>query len=510
MRGSSRKTMLVAFLLAALAAAAVYFLLAGRGGGPKDGKLPAAPVETVPVVVAARDIPADTLLTEADVEVDQIPAKGRHPRALTDPAQAVGNVTNADLLLGEPILDSRLVMPEDAEPNTFARDVPPGFRAVALSADEIKLVGGLVQPGDRVDVVGYFQFQSNSDKQSASGGAGTPEPTKVGSEPVINAEPTPTAAAGASNPAATLYVLQDVEVMSVAQALTPSDRGVDASGAAPADAAASAAKDLAAVGSANDPVARPDASSITLLVPANEVARLLLAVNSVPSDGALRLVLRSPGDTGVTLQQAAVTSGDASQYELGDIQGEISTSPLLVLSAEFAKRVLLAGEKLEFTVTVKNVSSETIEPGVGGAPDGYTYKTATAWDTEGFFEKPDSLRIGLNFAGAKQPFPWRWTLPVALEPGQEATLAGAVELEQPTTGKRFWFGIMQEPGQVLEDGIGVTDIRVEALSAVRVTQAGAELREEPTANAKVVGAIEKGIELTVIGQEPGWYQVESS
>lgn len=501
MKGSSRKTMLLAFLLAAVAAAAVYFLLAGRGARNPETDAPATTVETVPVLVAARDIPADTELTLADVELDRISPDGRHPDALTDPEAAVGMVTSSNLVLGEQVLSQRLLAPQDALPKTFARDVPPGYRAITINGDEVKLVGGLVQPGDRVDIVGYFEFQKDT---AATGGGAEATSTPENAEPVIN-EPTPTAGPGAANPAAALYVLQDVEVMSVAQALTPSDLGVSADGAAPADAAANAAKDVTA-GTGNDPVARPEAGSITLLVPAGDVARLLLAVNTVPDDASLRLVLRAPGDTGLTVQQPVVTTEDAAPYQFGDVAAAPG-SPLRIVSVEFLASQVLTGDDLAFTVTVKNVSGETVNPGVGGAPDGFAYPEDSAWDEEGFFEDDGNLRIGLNVAGAAEPYPWRWTLAEPLEPGQTATLTGAVTMEHPTTGKRFWFGVIDEPQQVLEDGIGVAEIRVSLPRMVLIAASGADLREEPNAEAAVAVTAAAGAELPVADRRQGWYKV---
>ncbi|MFM9106459.1 MAG: Flp pilus assembly protein CpaB [Chloroflexota bacterium] len=502
MKGSSRKSLLLAFLLAALAAAAVYFLLAGRGGKQAVEELPGDKVETVPVVVAARDVPADTALTAADIEVRQIPAEGRHPDAVSDPAVAEGRVTRADLLLGEQVLAPRLLDPADAVPRTFAREVPPGYRAISLDGDEVRIVGGLVQPGDHVDVVGYFEFEESG---NAAGGAPPPTPTPEGAEPVIN-QPEATTSPGSAKAAAAFYLLQDLEVLSVAQALDPGDPGMSADGA-PAEAAAEAAKGVA--GGADDPVARPGAGSITLLVPAGDVARLLLAVNTVPSDGALRLVLRSPGDTGRSVQPPVVTRGEEAQYQFGGVVAPVSANPLLVVAAEFAETALLTGQDLEFTVTVKNVSGEPVYPGVGGAPDGFTYAERAAWDSEGFFEDDGNLRIGLNVAGAAQPFPWRWTLTDPLEPGQEATITGAVTLERPTTGKRYWFGIIRERDEVLADGVGVAEIRVDQPSLVRVMVDGAALRGEPDAGAPVVAEAPLDADLPVTDQRPGWFRVVS-
>jgi pilus assembly protein CpaB len=498
--------MLLAFLLAMLAAAAVYFLLAGRTSAPESVTAPSQDAETVPVVVAARDIPADTTLTEADVEVRQIPGDGRHPEALIDPAAVAGKVTNTSLILGEQVLAKRLLAPEDALPKTFAREVPPGYRAITLNADEVKTVGGLVQPGDRVDVVGYFEFQEATGEKGGTPPEAQATATPAGAEPVIN-QPTPTPGVTSSKAAAVLYVVQDVEVLSVAQALTPGEVGVSG-GAAPADAAKDAAADVAAAGS-SDPVARPDARSITLLVPAADVSRLMLAINTVPNDGSLRLVLRSPGDTGLMPQQPVVTGGDPAEYQFGDVAGSLVSNSLQVVTAEFVSLDVLAGEDLEFSVTVKNISGETIEPGIGGAPDGFTYPEDSAWDEQGFFEDDGNLRIGLNVAGAAQPFPWRWTLNGPLEPGQEATITGGVTLEQPTTGRRFWFGIIQEPDQVLEDGLGVATIRVSLPATVRAGADGAAFREEPLADAPVAGSAAAGADLRVIDRTPGWYQVET-
>ncbi len=515
---NNRRPLLIALLVASLAALAVFAFLEFR---PTDGPLePQRAIDvpaTAPVLVAAHDLAPGQLLTELDVEAREVPLDAVHPRALTQPEDAVGMRAAVAMAAGEQVLDLRLTGDAPADAETFARDVPPGMRAMALTADEVVLVGGLAQPGDRVDVVGYWEMDikpvdwSKFDGPTGLGGSNSGDDLSSGDLEDESAEDDAEYTQYVSS-----YVVQDVEVLAVAQALTPGDPGlVEDAGEAeqPAgDVPATEGETPAAVVPTPQPqpVARPSAASVTLLVSPEQASRLMLAIHTVESDDALRMVLRAPGDT-TTVDLPPAQLGEIPVGNmLGHTDKAMNESPLLITEASFSMGVLEIGEELEFTATVKNVSDATIRASTGGAPNGYAYQQGQAWDAMGFFADSGVYRIGLNVAGASpQPFPYRWTIGTDLAPGASTTISGSVRLTEATTATRYWLGVIGEPNLPVQDGVGVNEITVNPPGEVEVTAASAPLRAEPDGVAETVATAGAGTVLRVIDAESGWFRVRT-
>ncbi|HEY0500175.1 MAG TPA: SAF domain-containing protein [Kutzneria sp.] len=104
---------------------------------------------TVPVLVAARDVPAGATLTRDDVRIRSLPAAYAPAGTITDTAAAVGRVLAGAARSGEPITDVRLVGPE----NTLLATGNPDAVAVPVRLTDAA-VADLLRPGSRVDVVG--------------------------------------------------------------------------------------------------------------------------------------------------------------------------------------------------------------------------------------------------------------------------------------------------------------------------------------------------------------------
>ena len=67
------------------------------------------PEPAAPVLVAAREVPAGTVLADADLRVDHVPRRMLQPGALASTADAVGRRVGAGLASGEGVTASRLV-----------------------------------------------------------------------------------------------------------------------------------------------------------------------------------------------------------------------------------------------------------------------------------------------------------------------------------------------------------------------------------------------------------------
>ncbi|MDB5073755.1 MAG: Flp pilus assembly protein CpaB, partial [Candidatus Eremiobacteraeota bacterium] len=110
----------------------------------------AAVVQMRTVVVAARDIPARALLTDAYVTQATRPAAEVDGDALANRKQIAGKYSLITIPAGSVITGSKIGV---AGANALPARLPVGMRAVSISIDRVKGVAGLIQPGDRVDVV---------------------------------------------------------------------------------------------------------------------------------------------------------------------------------------------------------------------------------------------------------------------------------------------------------------------------------------------------------------------
>jgi hypothetical protein len=161
-RAVLRRRRLIAALLTGVAVAAGVHAAAGP-----------APA-TLPVLVAARDLPAGAEIGEGDLETVRF-APGSAPEALAD--DPVGEVLAAPLRSGEPVTDVRLVGPEltVGRPDLVAQPVrlpDPGMVALLDVGDRIDLLATDPQEGGASVVatdVPVLAIPAADDLTSASG-----------------------------------------------------------------------------------------------------------------------------------------------------------------------------------------------------------------------------------------------------------------------------------------------------------------------------------------------------
>jgi Flp pilus assembly protein CpaB len=492
-------TILLALVLASAAAMGVYAVASQNESGNTAAPSQAAPtsVPSTSVVIATQNIAAATTLTANMVDVIQVPVELKNDRAVSDPAQVVGKMAAVTLLQGEQILDSRVTNVPIAGGDTFAGSVPVGKRAISLVFDEVIGSGALVQPGDHVDVLAFFELKvSDLTKPTATATAPAGQPTT---------ESTPEEGSFDYKQYVSTYIVQDVEVLAVSQALTPEELGVEGQAVTPTPTVDGT--DAVSVG---EPVARPGAKSVTLAVTPEQAQRLLLAAQTVKNEkGSLRLAMRAPGDTTIAnlppAQLGNIPVGDL----LGDVDKPMVPSDVIITHAEFTERVISSGNVLEFKATVKNVSDHTIKS-VKDARPGFEYTQGVAYDALGFFPKEDTYRIGLSFAGAyPNPFPYRWGFGGNLEPGQSVEITGSVRLTEATAATKYWLGIIQEPNTVTQDGVNVADVTVIQADAATVSADSADLRADPNGTAAVVGEVAKGDTVEIVQARSAWFKVRA-
>lgn len=159
----ARLVLIVGILIAVLAGVMTYVV----SSGSKSEAPP--PVATTNVLVAARDLPARSALTAADVKVQKYPVDLAPPAALTKPEEIVGKIAQQPLAAGEPILPGKFaaagaasftVFPPNAQP-PVGQSIPantPDYRAMSITVADALAAGGAIQVGDIVDVLFTFSL----------------------------------------------------------------------------------------------------------------------------------------------------------------------------------------------------------------------------------------------------------------------------------------------------------------------------------------------------------------
>jgi Flp pilus assembly protein CpaB len=497
-----RRVILLALLLASAAAFLAYALLASRPQTVSEPVEAAAP-SGEPVLIAARPINEGEVLEAADIEVAYVAAEAKAPRVLTESAQAIGDVALVAIPKGEQILASSVGnATASAAPQTFAGDVPVGMRAVAIALEETVGAGGLVQPGDRVDVIASYQLKPIRPATTVEEALGMIDDRPSGSDTAGEEKSGDASDAQSSGdddfPVAELLV-QDVAVLAIGQSLGTTD-------APPPATTTDETADAAATTEATGPAPRPDAASVTLLVDPSQALRLLLAVQA---DGTFRLLLRSPGDTTTTeLPPALITNGAIQMPPFDLVGANLAAKDLVVTGARFRQTSVPGGGMIEFEATVRNISSRVIPAGRGGAGPGHEYRAGQTWRSLADVAPPGVYSLGVTAESAQDPaYPWRWDLGQDLAPGESATITGAIQAPNAAGAQRWWFGTLLQPGTVQDDGVASTRITIEPVESVVVVASVIDIRESPWPSAASVMKAPRGTKADVLQYRDGWFEV---
>ena len=249
--GNNRTLLLAALLLGLISAILIGLYLSSLDGGEDTS----APV-TRTVVVAATDIAPLTQISAEMLTVKAVPLDLILTGAFTTTGAAVGETTQVALVSGEQILQSKLTSPDSAQ-NFFGDEtplsliIPEGMRAFTVSTSAVGAAGGLIRPGDHVDLI--------------LTGARVDAPE------------------GALTGASACYVLQNVQVLALNSELSQTTSSSDAAA-------------IAAVS------ANPEATRATMSVTSEEAWQLAAAQRSVSGGGVdtqLWMSLRPFGDLAI-------------------------------------------------------------------------------------------------------------------------------------------------------------------------------------------------------------------
>jgi Flp pilus assembly protein CpaB len=142
----NRRFLFLALILAVLSAVLVYAAVTRSGGGESSS------VDT-PVLVATQDIAAGTEITEGMVEVASFADTQVPSGALDEASLAVGLIAKENIVAREAVLTSSLVdTTQPIDENVLSYIIEAQQRGMAITAAQVSTGGGLVLPGDHVDI----------------------------------------------------------------------------------------------------------------------------------------------------------------------------------------------------------------------------------------------------------------------------------------------------------------------------------------------------------------------
>jgi Flp pilus assembly protein CpaB len=485
-RTSRRSTRVLLALVLGLAAAAGVYMYVGNvqataQQNARDAANRAAATATTraKVAVAKVNIAAQAPLSADNVELREVPNDAVQPNAVTSMNDIANKVLSVPVAAGEQILAHRLQNPEQPDVKKFADLVPVGKRAMSVTFTELSSAGGLVAPGDYVDVLAVFNKNTMGKDQS-------------------------------------MIMLQDVLVLAVAQ--TTSADQLPRQGA-PASAGSTAAANAAAppvplpgrsTGTTTTnapsvpapaatpvsgvPVAPPQAKTLTLAVDPEAAERLALAEDY----GHLRYIVRP----GTERNQSSVIPAD-----LSTLASPLQVAAGQIIATEISPTNTKVGDTIKVSITVKNTSDKPLQ--TMGPEPGYTYVQGQTYFTQQYASQPGKWRVAIGTAGLDATeLPYRWGLGGDLAPGATTTVSGEIKVTQDFKTTNFWAALIEEPSKVVQTGAGMTLVTALPENLAIVAVDAANVRSGPSIASSVLDQVKYGTELQIIGQSADWFKVK--
>jgi Flp pilus assembly protein CpaB len=153
-RRRSRFVVGLGIILALFAGGAAYLLVSQATQQAGQAALLRAPA-----VVAVKVIPAREVIDSTDVEIRQVPLDPTNANGVvTDPSQVIGRVPAVSILQGQLITTNMLASSAEGErfsilgPDESFTPEMQDWRAVSMTVTDDLAVGGMLEPGQTVDV----------------------------------------------------------------------------------------------------------------------------------------------------------------------------------------------------------------------------------------------------------------------------------------------------------------------------------------------------------------------
>ena len=153
MKVVGRQSFVLALIFAVVGGVATLSVLSSAGKAPEQAK--------DQVVVAARAISAGEELTKDDLSVRDMPKGSIPDDALVDANAAAGMYAAVPLSKGQFLLQTMVGTTPPG--GRLAAVIPDGKVAVSVAVNDVISTGGLLAPGDHVDVLGVVTKDTASD-----------------------------------------------------------------------------------------------------------------------------------------------------------------------------------------------------------------------------------------------------------------------------------------------------------------------------------------------------------
>jgi hypothetical protein len=337
---------------------------------------------------------------------------------------------------------------------------------MSVTFTELNTAGGLVAPGDYVDVIGVFNKNTLGKDQS-------------------------------------MLLMQDILVLAVAQDTsvdqlprqgTPNGSQPAASLPQPQRGSTTAGIALPQPTPVSVPFAPSQARTLTLAVDPEAAERLALAEDY----GHLRYIVRP----GTERTQSSVVPAD-----LGTLASPIQVAAGQIIATEISPTNTKVGDTLDISITVKNTSDKPLQ--TMGPEPGYTYVQGQTYFTQQFASDPGKWRVALGTAGLDSTdLPYRWGLGGDLAPGATTTVTGHIKVTQDFKATNFWAALVNEPSSVVQSGVGMTLVTSLPQNLAVVAVDAANVRSSPSIAASVMDQVKYGTELQIVGQSADWFKVK--
>ncbi len=467
----------LALLLGAVAAAGVYLYVSSVQQANQQALQRAAQSgaqsSRTRVVVARTNLSAGAPLSADSFEIKEVPSEAVAPNALSSLADIQGKVLNTSVAAGEQISSYRLQNPIEPPVQKFADLVPAGKRAMSVTFTELAGSGGLIVPGDYVDVIAVFNKGVLGKDQS-------------------------------------MVLLQDVPVLAVAQVTStdqlPRQGAANSAVAAPTPGSAplslpggnggrtTATAAAVPTPSVRVPVSPVEARTVTLAVEPEAAERLALAEDY----GHLRYVVR-PGAERV---QSSIVPAD-----LATLASPLQVAAGQIVSTEITPTNVKVGDVVTVKITVKNTSDKPLQ--TQNPQPGFTYVQGQTYFSQQFASEPGKWRVGVGSAGLDATdLPYRWGLGGDLAPGASTTVSGQIKITSDFRATNFWASLVQEPATVVQAGVGTTLVTAMAENLAIVAVDAANVRSGPSIAASVMDQVKYGTELQIVGQSADWFKIK--
>ncbi|MBV8717609.1 MAG: Flp pilus assembly protein CpaB [Chloroflexi bacterium] len=416
-------------------------------------------------MVATQGLAAGTPLSSTSVDLRDVSQDAVQPNAVTVLNDAVGKALNQPVAANQQILYQYLTSPDSPDIKKLADLVPAGKRAMSVTFTELNTAGGLVAPGDFVDVIGVFNKDTLGKDQS-------------------------------------MLLMQDILVLAVAQDTSVDQlprQGAPAGSQPPASLPAPGRGTTAGVAlpqptPVSVPYAPSAARTLTLAVDPEAAERLALAEDY----GHLRYIVRP----GAERTQSSVVPAD-----LTTLASPIQVAAGQIIATEISPTNTKVGDTMDISITVKNTSDKPLQ--TMGPEPGFTYVQGQTYFTQQFASDPGKWRVAVGTAGLDSTdLPYRWGLGGDLAPGATTTVTGHIKVTQDFKATNFWAALVNEPSTVVQSGVGMTLVTSLPQNLAVVAVDAANVRSSPSIAASVLDQVKYGTELQIVGQSADWFKVK--